>query len=113
MFIESSSGLLQENIGHTLEDTLKLLVELIKHTITHSKMNLKEDRLWKFVELRSADIPTNWSDRFNWVKMFELIATLFLCLKEEERVDMELKKENSGLIVVPKEETLCCFFELF
>lgn len=72
-------------------------------------MNLKEDRLWKFVELRSTDIPTNWSDRFNWVKMFEIIATLFFSLKEEERVDMELKKESSGLTVVPKEETLAAF----
>ncbi|KAI7899101.1 uncharacterized protein BX663DRAFT_423765, partial [Cokeromyces recurvatus] len=92
LFIESSSGLLQENISHTLEDTLKLLVEcngalcyilrhfknsrfktalkkstfgvqVIKDTVTLSKMNLKEDRLWKFVELRSAVIPTNWSDR--------------------------------------------------
>ncbi|CEP19565.1 hypothetical protein [Parasitella parasitica] len=70
------------------------------------KMNLKEDRLWKFVELRSADIPTNWKDRFNWVKMFELIATLFLWLKEEERVDIKMKKENSGLTAVPKEELL-------
>lgn len=143
MFIESSSGLIQENISHTLEDTLKILVEsngalcyilnhfknsrmktalkettfgvqVIKDTITLSKMNLKEDRLWKFVELRSANIPTNWSDRFNWVKMFELIATLFSCLKEEERVDMELKKKNSSLTVVPKEKkNSCCFFELF
>ncbi|CAO3639361.1 unnamed protein product [Mucor hiemalis] len=135
LFIESSSGLLQENISHTLEDTLKLLVEcngalcyilshfknsrfetalkkstfgvqVIKDTITLSKMNLKGDKMWKFVEIRSATIPTSWSDRFSWVKMFELIATLFLCLREEEQVDMELKKENAGLNFVPKEETL-------
>ncbi|OBZ81520.1 hypothetical protein A0J61_10434 [Choanephora cucurbitarum] len=135
VFIESSSGLLQENVSHTLEDTLKLLVEcngalcyalsqyknsrlktvikkstfgiqIIKNTLTLSKMNLKEDRLWKFVELRSATIPTNWNDRFNWVKMFELIATLFLCLKEEVRVDMEMKRENSGLKFVSREEGL-------
>ncbi|KAG2198279.1 hypothetical protein INT47_004363, partial [Mucor saturninus] len=137
MFIESSSGLLQENISHTLEDTLKLIVEcngalcyilshfrnsrlktalkkttfdvqVIKDTITLSKMNLNEDRLWKFVELRSATISTNWSGRFNWVNMFELLAMLFLCLKEE-RVDMQMKKENSGLTVVPYEETLAAF----
>ncbi|KAG2218296.1 hypothetical protein INT45_000978 [Circinella minor] len=52
-------------------------VQVIKDTVTLSKMNLKEDRLWKFVELRSADIPTNWSDRFNWANIFELIAPLF------------------------------------
>ena len=46
-------------------------------------MNLKEDRLWKLVELRSADIPTNWSDRFNWVRMFELIATLFYAWRKK------------------------------
>ncbi|ORE05431.1 hypothetical protein BCV72DRAFT_209339, partial [Rhizopus microsporus var. microsporus] len=94
LFIEFSSGLLQENISHTLEDALKLLVECngalcyifshfknsrfkaalkkstfgvqaIKDTVTLSKMNLKKDRLWEFVELRSANISTNWSGRLN------------------------------------------------
>ncbi|GAA5799690.1 hypothetical protein HPULCUR_005107 [Helicostylum pulchrum] len=84
LFIESSSGLLQGNIPHTLEDALKLVVEyngalyyilsrfknsrfqaalekstfdvqIIKDSITLSKINLKEDGLWDFVELRSAD----------------------------------------------------------
>ncbi|KAG1042672.1 hypothetical protein G6F43_011838 [Rhizopus delemar] len=117
LFIESSSvecnGALCYILSHFKNSRFKTAlkkstfgVQVIKDTVTLSKMNLKEDRLWKFVELRSANIPTNWSDRFNWVKMFELIATLFLCLKEEKRVDMEMKKENSGLTVVPKEETL-------
>ncbi|KAI8083877.1 hypothetical protein BDF21DRAFT_451400 [Thamnidium elegans] len=76
LFIESSGAILQENINHTLEDTLKLLVEcngtlcyilshfknsrfhIIKDTITLSEINLKEDGLWKFVKLRFAGIPT-------------------------------------------------------
>jgi hypothetical protein len=73
---------------------------------SHPLQNELEDQLWKLVELRSVNIPTGWSGRFNWVKMFELIATLYLCLKEEEHVDMDMKKENSGLAIVPKEETL-------
>ncbi|KAI8344888.1 hypothetical protein EDC96DRAFT_418814, partial [Choanephora cucurbitarum] len=65
VFIESSSGLLQENVtsiriaGSRPPSKNQLLgIQVIKDTLTLSKMNLKEDRLWKFVELRSVAIPT-------------------------------------------------------
>ncbi|KAI9273833.1 hypothetical protein EDC94DRAFT_510359, partial [Helicostylum pulchrum] len=74
LFIESSSGTVQKNVDHTLEDTLKLIcecndaffyilsqsnrcsfqtalkrstfgVQIIKNSITLSKMNLKNDSL--------------------------------------------------------------------
>lgn len=83
VFIESLSGLQQEHFVHTLEDTIKLVIEcngalsyilsqlnrcnfktalkkstfgiqVIKDTITVSQMQLKENLKWKFVELRSA-----------------------------------------------------------
>jgi hypothetical protein len=38
--------------------------------------------------------------------MFELIATLYLCLIEEAGVTVTMKKENDGLISVPRDETL-------
>jgi hypothetical protein len=69
-------------------------------------MNLKNDSLWKFVELRSAQVPTAWNDRFDWVTMFELLATLYLELIEQEKINIQIRKENSGLINVAREETL-------
>ncbi|ORE05722.1 hypothetical protein BCV72DRAFT_208714 [Rhizopus microsporus var. microsporus] len=135
LFIESSSGIMQENVSHTLEDTLKLIcecngalfyilrqfnkcsfqtalkrstfgIQVIKNTITLSKMNLKNDSQWKFVELRSARVPVAWNDRFDWVTMFELLTTLYLELTEQEIISIQIRKENSGLINVATEETL-------
>ncbi|CEP19194.1 hypothetical protein [Parasitella parasitica] len=133
LFIESSSGITQENVN-TLEDTLKLIcecngalfyilsqfnkcsfetalrrstfgVQVIKNTLTLSKMNLKNATQWKFVELRSAIVPTKWDDRFEWVAMFELMASLYLKLIEQEQVIMDIKKENSGLEYVAAKDT--------
>jgi hypothetical protein len=134
LFIESSSDITQENVNHTLEDTLKLIcecngalfyilsqfikcsfetalqrstfgVQVIKNILTLSKMSLKDESQWKFVELRSAIVPTKWGDRFEWVTMFELLASLYLELIEQEQVIMDIKKENSGLGYVAAEDT--------
>jgi hypothetical protein len=81
-------------------------IQIIKNTATLSRMNLKNDLLWKFVELRSAQVPTSWNDRFDWVKMFELLATLYLGLLEQEKINVQIKKENSGLTKITTEQTL-------
>jgi hypothetical protein len=107
VFMESSSGFDKENISHTLDDTIKLIVEcsnalhyiikknkkasidsitlratfglqIIKQTITLTKMNLKKSDKWKLIELRSSVIPTSWNVRYSWVSLFELLATLFV-----------------------------------
>ncbi|RCI01013.1 hypothetical protein CU097_015637 [Rhizopus azygosporus] len=72
-------------------------------------MSLKNDPQWKFVKLRSAQVPTAWKDRFDWVKMFELLATLYLELIEQEKISIQIRKENSGLINVTAEETLSAY----
>lgn len=103
---------MQEDVNHTLEDTMKLIsecngalcyvlsqynkcsfetalkrrtfgIQIIKNTITLSQMSLKKDLMWKFVELRAAHVPTSWDDRFDWMKMFELLATLYPSLIEQ------------------------------
>jgi hypothetical protein len=45
--------------------------------------------------------------------MFELIATLYLCLKKAEHVDMGIKKEKYCLTSIPKEETLAAMLGLY
>jgi hypothetical protein len=62
--------------------------------------------MWKFVELRAAQVPTSWDDRFDWMKMFELLATLYLSLIEQAEVDCLVKKENSGFEKIDADQTL-------
>ncbi|CAO3658239.1 unnamed protein product [Rhizopus stolonifer] len=141
LFIESSSGIIQENVNHTLDDILKFIcecngallyilsqfnrssfktalegstfgIQVIKNTITLSKMNLKNDSLWKFVKLQSAQVPTAWNDRFDWIKTFELLATLYLELIEQEKTNNQIKEENSGLFEVATEQTLSAYLNL-
>lgn len=88
-FIESSSGFEKEKINHSLDDTLKLLaecsnallhtikdnkkasidnvtkkctfgVQIIKRTLTLTKMTLSKSGRWKLVELRSASMGVTW-----------------------------------------------------
>jgi hypothetical protein len=141
LFIESSSGLQHENIVHTLEDTLKLIIEcngalgytlsqlkkcnfesalkkstfgiqVIKDTLTISHMQLKENLKCKFVELIFAQVLANWSNRYSWVKVFELVAKLYQRLLEEADVTADMKKEHIGLVSVPRERTLSSHLEL-
>ncbi|KAI9487559.1 MAG: hypothetical protein EXX96DRAFT_605487 [Benjaminiella poitrasii] len=95
LFIESSSGLLQENISHTLEDTLKLLVEC-NGALCYILSHFKNSRFKTVLKKPTFGVQVI-KDRITLSKMN---------LKEEEYVDMELKKESSGLTIVPKEETL-------
>jgi hypothetical protein len=75
-------------------------------------MQLKENLKCKFVELISAQVLANWSNRYSWVKMFELVATLYLRLLEEAGVTADMEKEHIGLVSVPRERALSAHLEL-
>ncbi|KAI9478413.1 MAG: hypothetical protein EXX96DRAFT_570806 [Benjaminiella poitrasii] len=104
-FIESSSGFDKENVNHSLDDTLKLLaecsnallhiikhnkkasidtmskkrilgVQVIKQTLTLTKVTLSKSGKWKFIEVRSRRTPTFWELRGFWKSLFEMLTTI-------------------------------------
>ncbi|CAO0793652.1 unnamed protein product [Mucor circinelloides] len=111
IIVEASSGQLKENTTHSIEDTLKILecgisslrkeaahyndaslstflklkvygVHVIKSQVTLSEISLNDENHWKCIELRSAKLPTIWSDRIGLLQYMELLATLYVCLQE-------------------------------
>ncbi|CEP19541.1 hypothetical protein [Parasitella parasitica] len=130
LFIECSSGFDKEITAHSLDDTLKLLVEcsnsllhilkqnkrasmetmtkkctfgiqVIKQTLTVTKLNLTKSGRWRLVELRSACVPTSWELRSNWNIIFEMLATIYNELLEQRRLDRLILDENCGLRKLP------------
>lgn len=55
-------------------------VHVIKSQVTLSEISLDDETHWKCIELRSAKLPTAWSDRVGLVQYMELLATLYVCL---------------------------------
>lgn len=64
-------------------ETFKLLklygIHVIKTQITLTEVTLYDETHRKCVELRTAWLPTLWSDRLFLVQYFELLATLYVC----------------------------------
>jgi hypothetical protein len=113
LFMESSCGFEKEEINHTLDDAIKLIIEysnalhyiigknkkasiesilrskkatfgiqIIKRTLTLTKMTLDSSCKWKLVDMRSPTSPINWAMRFSWMSLFELLATLYVSSRQ-------------------------------
>lgn len=109
VIVEASSGAIQENTKHSIEDSLKILecsvaslhkeashypnasletfklltvfsVHIIKTQVALCEMSLSNNNKWKFIERLTACIPTNWNDRIGFVQYLELLATLYVCI---------------------------------
>lgn len=107
LFIESSSGIAKEAVQHSLDDTIKLIIEctnslgqsirhhknasmttmcekevyaiqVIVNKLTLFKVSLKPELKWKVMEVRSSALPVTWETRFCFLEMFELMATLIV-----------------------------------
>lgn len=52
-------------------------IHIIQDTMTLTETSVKDPQRYRFVEIRSAIIPTVWEKRKQWTKVFELIATLY------------------------------------
>ncbi|ORX60499.1 hypothetical protein DM01DRAFT_1317064 [Hesseltinella vesiculosa] len=127
LLVESSSGLHSEAVAHTLDDTIKLVEcsimalkneaasrkdcdwEIFKNTpaftihvicdqITLSKTTFLDSSRWAHVQLRSSQIPASWNKRILYFKFAELLATLYLSLKEMDRLSARLDESMVGLI---------------
>ncbi|KAI7890254.1 uncharacterized protein EV154DRAFT_512006 [Mucor mucedo] len=61
-------------------------------------MSLYDKNYWKFIEKRSAKLPTNRNDRLCFVQYLELLATFFDGILTTQQVQKQLVKENLGLV---------------
>jgi hypothetical protein len=107
LLMESSSGAVKENFPHTMGDTVKLIqsaaevlkaeamtvqdarletflkrkvliVHLVTQKMTLSSVCALQNKKYKVVELRSATLASKWGERREWLKMFELLATIMV-----------------------------------
>ncbi|KAI8641550.1 hypothetical protein BD408DRAFT_444246 [Parasitella parasitica] len=106
IIVEASSGKLQENTVHTIEDCLKLLecgisslrkeailnknssiatfkklkvfgLQTNKNQVTLSESSMNNVTSWNFIEKRTATLPSSWDDRILLIQYLELMAIIF------------------------------------
>ncbi|KAI9007857.1 hypothetical protein CLU79DRAFT_829619 [Phycomyces nitens] len=77
-------------------------VQCVCTTITLSTTSLdpKDAGAYTHAHVRSATIPVNYDSRASWTAVFELLAYLFTCLKEQKLVLETVTKESTGLLPV-------------
>ncbi|KAG2216754.1 hypothetical protein INT45_010796 [Circinella minor] len=121
--IVESSG--ETDDAHTIEDSLKIVecsIQCLKMDMISNKLasfktfqkrqilalhyvgdklsltstNILKNGRYSHVLLRSAIIPRTWHDRYNWIKVFELVVKMNNILKEQEILTQVLLEENSS-----------------
>ncbi|KAI8997262.1 hypothetical protein BDB01DRAFT_830865 [Pilobolus umbonatus] len=134
--MEGSSGQHEEKIDHTISDTAKQIrntisilkgftmanmdasfgtlrqvkifgVQAIERTITVTETSYDEEStkyLYKVV--RTARIPIEYEERYNGLRVFELLAYLLVELKEQVPIHETLNKEQSSISIVYPKETV-------
>ncbi|KAI8874701.1 hypothetical protein K501DRAFT_315398, partial [Backusella circina FSU 941] len=134
--MEGSSGQHEEKIDHTISDTAKQIsntisilkgftmanmdasfetlrqvkifgVQATERTIALTETSYDEEStkyLYKVV--RTARIPIEYEERYNWLRVFELLAYLLVELKEQVRIHETLSKEQTSISIVHPEETV-------
>ncbi|KAI7855411.1 hypothetical protein BDC45DRAFT_568305 [Circinella umbellata] len=73
-------------------------IHAIKNKITLSSTMLCDRHSWNHIELRSATIPSTWTNRLEVLKYFELLATLMAGLYDCEQTERQLDKERLGSV---------------
>lgn len=109
LLFEASSGGLEEDLNHTLGDSLKLLenltaivntyrskylnsnrttfsklkvfgIQCIKTTITIVSVSAPGDGKFLYQTPRTSQIPTTFNERHHLLQLFELLAYLMVCM---------------------------------
>lgn len=134
LIMESSSTGYEENLEHTVDDSLKQIesttgalkcqilhhlsakyatlqnvkilgIQCVSDKMTLTSTSLEAEPKYKFLELRSANIPTSWNKRKCWMKVFEMLATIHVILSEQRLLADELEDQANGLVEVSPNET--------
>lgn len=117
--LEASSGALNEDVSHSNGDTLKLIqsateilkaellnnldcsyttflrrkiliLQTVTNKLTLSSVSLLDETRYKVIELRSGNFPVKWEDRYDWMKIFELLSTVMVSSLAENRINVFL-----------------------
>lgn len=60
------------------------LVQLVMQKMTLCSVSVLIDKKYKVVELRPATLPARWDERREWLKMFELLATIMVSCPQRD-----------------------------
>ncbi|KAI8390985.1 uncharacterized protein BYT42DRAFT_628215, partial [Radiomyces spectabilis] len=91
---------------HTIQKCKTYGIQVIQNTITLTETSIISPSTWRFIDLRSATIPTNWTKRHQMLKLFVLIATLHFLVLEQKNVTEQLESEVNGVVVVDEYDTI-------
>ncbi|KAI8096367.1 uncharacterized protein BX664DRAFT_323831, partial [Halteromyces radiatus] len=75
-------------------------IHFIDDTMTLSATRMVNPDRYSFIQVRSAKIPTTFDERWDWIKVFELLLKLKADLIEQERITSLLEKQRVGLLEV-------------
>ncbi|GAN01524.1 hypothetical protein MAM1_0008d00957 [Mucor ambiguus] len=134
--MEGSSGQHEEKIDHTISDTAKQIsntistlkgftmanmdasfetlrqvkifgLQAIERTITLTETSYDEESTkYLYKVIRTARIPIEYEERYDWLRVFELLAYLLVELKEQVHIHETLNKEQTSISIVHQEETV-------
>lgn len=87
-------------------------VQSVCSTITLCSTSLDPDNIGGYIheELRFADIPMTYNDRYKWLKVFEIVAKLVGMLRKQTMVYQQLHNEHTGAVPVDEMESIKLLF---
>ncbi|KAG2222626.1 hypothetical protein INT45_008290 [Circinella minor] len=65
-----------------VESSSKYGIQVIKTKVVLSKTSMVNKDKWKYVQVSTAQIPTTWNDRLLFLEYLELLATIYVNVKE-------------------------------
>ncbi|KAI7863057.1 hypothetical protein BDF14DRAFT_1959353 [Spinellus fusiger] len=78
-----------------------------ERTITLTETSYDEESTkYLYKVARTARIPIEYEEPYNWLRVFELLAYLLVELKEQVHIHETLNKEQTSITIVHPEETV-------
>ncbi|KAI8078900.1 uncharacterized protein BX664DRAFT_343018 [Halteromyces radiatus] len=135
LVMEGSCGQHRESVSKTVDDSIKQLssmiamlkgianihlnarfdtmlrtkifgVQSIKTSIVLSEVQFDENAKFSYRQVRKAEIPTSYKQRNKWLRVFELLAYLFVALDDQVVNMKQLDDEEDGAVNIPPQDTV-------
>ncbi|CAO3699171.1 unnamed protein product [Rhizopus stolonifer] len=87
-------------------------VQVIKQTLTLTKVALLKSGKWRLIEMRSSRIPISWELRSHWHSLVEMLATICDELLEQRKLDNLIIDEVCSLRTLPSKSVIDHFLNL-
>lgn len=86
-------------------------IQSIQTILILSELKYDEDGKFSYTEVRSAQIPTAYSERNKWIKVFETLCYLFIEMTDQENSYKLIEDQEHGIAMVSHEETIRAKFD--